>query len=123
MLPVSGAAQLVACGAIQIERPIISAMTAYYSDMKETPLTLVLRRYEKVGPHLQISQVSSDVRIMRLAQKQIPKTEFLGFKFEFLHYGNDGLPALDGVGGDLSVIDFFGRNAFVLRSVDGNGAS
>lgn len=58
----------------------------------------------KKNAHLEIRQVRADVRVMRLAEEQVPKTELLRFRLEFFNDRNMRLPPECGVHRDLRMI-------------------
>lgn len=58
------------------------------------------------------------LRVMQLAQEQVPQASRLGLAFQLFHDRRDDLPPLDGVVRDLRMVEVFGREALGLEEVD-----
>lgn len=58
------------------------------------------------------------LRIVQLAQEQVPQASRLGFAFQLFHDRRDDLPPLDGIVRDLRMVEVFGRKTLGLKKVD-----
>ena len=68
--------------------------------------------------NLEVSQVHSVLRVMQLAQEQVPQTPRLGLFLQLFHDGGNDLPSLNRVVGDLVVVQVFGGKTFSLEEID-----
>ena len=101
MLPVSGAEQFVACGAIICECPMTSAMIAYW-DMISDRHRLADQSW---STHLEIGQPSTMSSGHNLevpsAQPQIPQSQILCTGLERLEDSRRAFPSFRRISGDL----------------------
>jgi hypothetical protein len=58
------------------------------------------------------------LRIVQLAQEQVPQASRLGLAFQLFHDRRDDLPPLDGIVRDLRMVEVFGRETLGLEKVD-----
>lgn len=88
---------------------------------------VLTRRYEgqrgiesdEPRTYLQVGQVGTVLRVVLFTQEQVPQTTGFCLFLEVLHDGHDGRPSfLEGMFGDLGMIEVFGGKAFVLRGED-----
>ena len=101
----SGAAQLVAWGARTMLWPMISAMTAYSRLVRSTP---TLRNERELSGWYAL-------RVVRLAEEEVPDAELLGLLLQLEEDRRDRLPSLGRVGRDLSLVERLSGQALLLR--------
>ena len=68
--------------------------------------------------HFQVGQIHSMLRVMQLAQEQVPQTPRLGLFLQLFHDRRDDLPSLDRVVRDLMMVQVFGGKTFSLEEID-----
>src|SRR6266576_5425198 len=68
-------------------------------------------------PHLEVCQGDTKVKVVRFAQKQIPKAQPFCLFFQFLDNGYNCLPALFWVSRKLGLCQSSGRPHFLLMII------
>ena len=112
MFPVSGAEQFTTSDAKSPPRPRSSAMTPYYLWKLETSCEGDTSTQWHM--YLEVREGDPELRIMGLAEKEVPKSELLRLLLEVSDDGDDSLPARLRVRRNLSMHDTRRRVHLVL---------